>query len=293
MVAPSAAPEIFPTQAPAPGWLTGKPGVGTITWTGCAGFLFDVEGTRICVDPFVSNPGFVDAFFRPARPNAALVRQKFPDVAAAFIGHSHWDHAMDVAVLAAAGTVVHGSTTTAELCRRQGVSDARLVQVGDGDRISVGPFTVEVIESRHGIVPLASKIDVIELRGQGMPSTPFRWPRGAVFAYRVEFGGQSVHVQTSAGIADGPLARQAPADVLIACLAARQGTPHYLQRLGEQLRPKVLIACHHDNFLHPVDQRPRPVPRLDWPEFLESAAELRQKYGTRLVQLPRGVAVDF
>jgi L-ascorbate metabolism protein UlaG (beta-lactamase superfamily) len=301
----SAAAEVFPAGIPEPGWLGRQPLGGFITWTGCAGFILELEGTRICFDPFATNPGALDLLLRPARSDTGLVRRTFGTVSAVFVGHTHFDHAMDVAALARAnpranlganpranpGGKVHGSATTTEICRRQGLPDEQLRTVWDGYRTSIGPFTVEAIESRHGVVPIASAIDTIELRGPGLPRTAFRWPRGEVYAYRVEVAGLSLHVQTSAGIADEPLARQQPADVLIACLAARQRTPRYLRRLGEVLRPTVLIPCHHDNFLRPLSSPPRPVAGLDWPGFLDDADGLRADYRTRLVQLPRGVPV--
>lgn len=294
MAAPAgSASEIFTDDVPAPGWAGDHAPTGSITWTGCAGLLFDVDGSRICFDPFVSNPGVLGTFARPAKSDEPRVRATFGDVAAAFVGHTHWDHAMDVATVASSGAAVYGSTTTTEICRRQGVSESQLHTVQDAQRITVGPYTVEAVASRHGVVPLASKIDVIELRKTGMPRTPFRWPRGDVFAYRLEVGGLRVHIQTSAGIEDAPLARQQPADVLVACLAARQGTPDYFDRLASVLQPKVLIPCHHDNFLVSQDKPSRPVARLDWPGFLADADRLADRYGTRLIQLPRGVAVPF
>ena len=297
MVAPiaSARPEIFPAQAPAPGWL-GPDALGaTITWTGCAGIVLDYEGTKICFDPFVSNPGVVDALLRPAKSKSDLVQRAFGGVAAAFVGHTHWDHAMDVAEIARGNpdAVVYGSETTTEICRRQGVSERQVHTVVDRETRTIGPFTVEAVASQHGIVPIANKIDVLELRGTGMPRSPFRWPRGQVFSYRVAFGGRTFYLHTSAGFEDEPFARQQPVDVVIACLAARQGTPDYIARLGRQLQPKVIIPCHHDNFLKPVDDKPQPVPRLEWPVFLEDCLELTSKYGTRLVQLPRGRTVEF
>ena len=50
---------------------------------------------------------------RPARSDTDLVRRTFGTVSAAFVGHTHFDHAMDVAALARAnpGAVVHGSAT--------------------------------------------------------------------------------------------------------------------------------------------------------------------------------------
>ena len=296
MTAPAGeAPDIFPTQAPAPGWLGGEPVGARITWTGCAGIILEYDGTKICFDPFVSNPGIVDTFFRSAKSDRALVERKFGGVSAAFVGHTHWDHAMDVAVVAATnpGAVVYGSKTTTEICRRQGVSDQQVHTVTDGEVVTIGPFTVEAVASQHGIVPIASKIDVIELSGKGMPRAPFRWPRGQVFSYRVAFGGVTFYLHTSAGFEDAPFARQQPVDVVVACLAARQGTPNYVGRLGDQLQPKVFIPCHHDNFLKPVDEPPHPVPRLEWPQFLDDVAALTDKFGTRLVQLVRGVDSAF
>lgn len=289
----SNAPDIFPTRAPDPGWLGVDVPGGTVTWTGVAGFVFDVDGTRIAVDPFVSNPGPLGTFARPAKSDVARVKAAFDGVSAAFVGHTHWDHAMDVAAVADLGAHVYGSATTTEICRRQGTADTQVHTVTDGSRITMGPFTVEAIASRHGVVPVANHIDVIELRGKGMPRTPFRWPRGAVFAYRIEFGDVAVHIHGSAGIEDRPLARQRPVDVLIACLAARQGTPDYLDRLAAVLQPRVLIPCHHDNFLVSQDKPPRPVARLDWSDFLADADRLANRYDTRLVRLPRGLAASF
>ncbi|WP_157368361.1 MBL fold metallo-hydrolase [Alloactinosynnema sp. L-07] len=292
MMLPGAAPTPFATDAPEAGWLGRELG-GRITWTGCAGFLMELDGTRICFDPFASNPGVLDTLLRPARPDRGLIADTFGQVDAIFVGHTHFDHAMDVAPLALANPacVVHGSATTTEICGRQGVGDGQLRTMTDGAKVEIGPFTVEAVASRHGTVPVAGRIDVLELRGTGLPRTVFRWPRGQVFAYRVEVGGVAIHLQTSAGIEDAPLARQRPADVLIACLAARQGTARYFERLGERLRPKVIIPCHHDNFFRPLSEPPRPVARLDWPGFLDDAAALSAAHGTRLVQLPRGVAV--
>lgn len=290
-----AQPEIFPEEAPAGGLFDDHRVGGRLTWTGCAGFLLEFEGCRIAFDPFVSNPRPLELLTRPAKPKVSLVRRTFGAVSAVFVGHTHFDHAMDVPVLAKDNphTVVHGSATTAELCRRLGVPAHQVRPVADGERVTTGPFTVEAIGSRHGIVPIAGRVDVVDLKPDGVPRTAFRWPRGDVFAYRVEVAGRSFHLQTSAGIEDEPLRRQPPADVLVACLAARQGTPRYLERLGAQLRPKVLVPCHHDNFLRPISEPVRPVPRLDWPEFLGDVATLNSAYGTRLVRLPRGVPVEW
>jgi L-ascorbate metabolism protein UlaG (beta-lactamase superfamily) len=186
---------------------------------------------------------------------------------------------------------VHGGATTVETGRRLGLPTERLRAVGDHGAIEVGPFSVEAVPARHGIVPLASLVDRIHLPREGVPRTPFRWPRGEVYAWRVTVGGRGVFVQGSAGIDEAALSRQAPVDVLIACIAARKGTPRYLERLGDRLSPRVLVPCHHDDFFRPLTEAPRPVPTLRWRAFREEAAALERAHGTRTWLPARGVAV--
>jgi L-ascorbate metabolism protein UlaG (beta-lactamase superfamily) len=274
--------------------LPGAP-VGTVEWTGVAGVVLEVEGTRVAFDPFVTRPGLLATVFLPARPDAGLVARAFPRLDAVFVGHTHFDHAMDLPAVARSspGATIHGSETTAEACRRSGVDPARLAVARDGDAVSVGPFRVEAVASRHGVVPLFSRIDRERLPRRGLPWTALRWPRGEVLAWRVEVSGRSVHVHGSAGIDDAALARQAPCDVLVACVAARRGTPRFLERLCERLRPEVFVPCHHDDFFRPLSSPPRPVATLRADALLEECEALARAHGTRTVPLPRGVPVPF
>ena len=86
------------------------------------------------------------------------------------------------------------------------------------------------------------------------------------------------------------MARQRPVDVLVACVAARAGTPHYLARLAERLRPRVFVPCHHDDFFRPLAAPPRPIATLEWPRFLREAALLTKAHGTRVWLPPRSAS---
>ena len=289
-----AAEEAFPA-VPAPFPLEGAAMGAVLTWTGVAGFVLERDGTRIAFDPFVTRPGLFSALFRRARPDAGAVAAAFSGLSAVFVGHTHYDHAMDLPAVALASpdAVIFGGVTTVEAFRRLGIPPARLRAVDDGSAHDVGPFRVEAIRSRHGVVPVARYVDRLRLPREGVPRTPFRWPRGEVFAWRATLGGRAVHVQGSAGIDEAALARQAPADVVIACLAARKGTPRYLERLGDRLRPRVLVPCHHDDFFRPLSEPPRPVPTLRWAAFREEAAALARAHGTQVWLPPRGVGVPI
>jgi L-ascorbate metabolism protein UlaG (beta-lactamase superfamily) len=271
-------------------WADRDPVGGTLTWTGVAGVVLEVEGVRLAVDPFVTRPGLLDLLLRPARPDVELARRTFAPVDAVLVGHAHYDHLMDVPAVVAASpsAVVHGSATAVELCHRAGVPETQLREVRDGDAVEVGPFSIGVVGAAHGVVPLFRHLDPGDLPAEGLPSSPIRWPCGPVLAYRVDVAGRTFHLHGSAGIDEDALARQAPVDVLLACVAARQGTPAYLERLGATLRPGVLVPTHHDDFTKPFDVPPRPVPRLGWEGVLADASAMHRSHGTRLHLLPRG-----
>ena len=292
--APGERSRVFPLVAPALVGPDGRGMGGTLTWTGVAGFVLDIAGARIAFDPFVTRPGLFATLAKAARPDPAAVARHFADLDAVFVGHTHFDHAMDLPAVAVASprATIHGSATTAETCRRLGVDPARLVAVRDAERFRVGPFTVEAVRIEHGVVPIVRHLDRLDLPAEGVPRTPFRWPRGEVFAWRVEALGRTLYVQGSAGLADLPLARQGPVDVLIACLAARAGTPRYLERLGERLRPSFLLPCHHDDFFRPLSEAPRPIATLDWPGFLAEAEALGRAHGTQVALPPRLVPMS-
>lgn len=280
--ATAAAP--FPADAVPLDWPDQRTGSGTLRWTGVAGFRFELGDTSIAFDPFVSRPGGLSVLLRRPRLDAPAIGERFASLDAVFVGHTHYDHVMDVPEVARISprATVHGSVTSVELLRRLAVDETRLKPVRDGTTVEVGPFRVTAIASAHGHVPVVGRFDRIALTGSGLPRTPLCYPRGAVFAWRVEAGGRTFHVQGSAGIDERALARQQPVDALIACLAARHGTPRYLERLGAVLRPRVLMPCHHDHLLRPLSAPPRPVPGLDWPAFLDDARALEARWGTRL-----------
>lgn len=285
-------PDPFPTAA-APFPLAGDASLGvTVTWTGVAGFVLERAGTRIAFDPFVSRPGMWATVARRPRVDEAEVARRFAGLDAVFVGHAHYDHAMDlpaVARVSPAARIV-GGAVVGELVRRLDVEPRRFELATDGARFRAGPFTVQALASRHGHVPFVRHFDRVELPATGVPKTPFRYPRGEVFAWRVEVGERAIHVHGSAGIDEHVLARQAPADVLVACLAARRGTPRYLDRLAARLTPRVLVPCHHDDFFRPLSEPARPVRTLDWAGFAHEAAALERAHGTRLWLPPRDVA---
>ncbi len=73
------------------------PGV-ELEWLGTAGFRLTAEGTTLLIDPYLSRPSLRRvASRRPLPSSAAVVDRYVRGVAdAILVGHTHFDHALDV-----------------------------------------------------------------------------------------------------------------------------------------------------------------------------------------------------
>ena len=253
---------LFPLEAePFP--LAGSDALGlTVTWTGVAGFVLEREGVRIAFDPFVTRPGLWATLLRRPASDQAAVARAFSGLAAAFAGHTHHDHAMDLPALAQASPAARlvGGRVTVDLCRRSGVgagAPASRPWTARASRWAPSPW--RPWRPSTAWCPWSGTWTGSSLAEHGLPAhaLPLSPGRGL----RLARGGRRPHRSTSRGapgLRDTTLGRQGPVDVLVACLAARAGTPRYLERLGERLRPRVLVPCHHDDFFRPLSALPGP-----------------------------------
>src|SRR4030095_11527403 len=70
-----------------------------------------------------------------------------------FAGHSHADHIADIPFIAKRFEAkVIGSRTTINLSLRAGVDKAQLTTIGGGEKLDFKDFSVQVIESQHGVL---------------------------------------------------------------------------------------------------------------------------------------------
>ena len=95
----------------------------TVTWLGVTTLLFDDNETQILIDGFFTRASIVDYLFRPimtdiANVNYSMARFRMNRLAAIIPVHSHFDHAMDVGIVAnRSSAVVLGSESTAAWSR--------------------------------------------------------------------------------------------------------------------------------------------------------------------------------
>jgi L-ascorbate metabolism protein UlaG (beta-lactamase superfamily) len=127
----------------------------TITWAGVTTLLIDDGTSAVMTDGFFSRPSLMEVGLRPLSPSApridgCLARLGVDRLEAVLPVHTHFDHAMDSAVVAErTGARVVGGTSAVQVGLGAGLSAERVLAVTPGERISLGAFDVTLIEGDH------------------------------------------------------------------------------------------------------------------------------------------------
>jgi L-ascorbate metabolism protein UlaG (beta-lactamase superfamily) len=246
----------------------GLPAGLELEWLGVAGYRLTYEGVTLLVDPYVSRvPLRALLSGRPALPDRERIERYIQapgEVAGIVVGHTHFDHAVDVPALAARHDCrAYGSSSLVRLMRLHGLGE-RAVAVEPRQRYELGPFSVRFIPSRHSKLLLGLKVpfdgplsceDVHAL-------TPRAYRCGAVYALRIEVAGIRIYHQGSADLDDLALSHE-PVDVFLAGVTGRSMTRRYWQRILPKLDPRVLVPTHYDDFFRPLGRALDLVRRVD------------------------------
>lgn len=232
----------------------GLPGGLDISWLGTAGFALTCEGTTVLIDPFVTRRGLRSTLTsRSLQSDPVLVDRYLPSADAVLLGHCHFDHAVDVPALAAAGATVYGSASAHHLIGLSGFAD-RAVEVEPHRPYEVGPFTVRFVPSLHSkllaglAVPADGELTCDSLDRLG--SNAYRC--GQVWGIHIEVAGATLYHQGSANLIEDEY-RYGPVDVFLCGIAGRYATRNFTTRALRTFRPTRVVAHHHDDFFRPLD----------------------------------------
>jgi L-ascorbate metabolism protein UlaG (beta-lactamase superfamily) len=230
-----------------------------VEWLGTAGYRLDYESHTLFVDPYVSRVSAADVVRRrPALPDPAMHDRylRAPGtVVGVVVGHTHFDHAVDVPALAArAGCPAYGSRSLARLMALHGQAE-RAVEVVAHRPYELGPFTVTFVPSRHSKLLLGLKVPFDgELTCEHLDGlSPAAYRCGQVWGIHIEVGGTTLYHQGSADLLDEEI-RHRDVDVFLAGIAGRRFTDGYWRRILGRLEPRVVVASHFDDFLRPLDE---------------------------------------
>jgi L-ascorbate metabolism protein UlaG (beta-lactamase superfamily) len=241
----------------------------TVRFLGVSTLVVSDGETVWMTDGFFSRPGFLRTAFGRIAPDAAAIASALDGagvrrLAAVIVLHSHYDHAMDAPLVAAAtGAALVGSESTANVARGLDFPDARFVALRDGMVLRYGAFEIEPIRSRHfphgmamgeitaPLVPPARATDYLE---GGTWSLLVRHPRGTML------------IHGSAGWAEGMLADR-QADVVLLGIGGL-GTQDeayrdaYWREVVLATGPRLLVPIHWDDFTISLDRPLQPMPTL-------------------------------
>ncbi len=251
---------------------TRDPGSGPrrLTFLGTAGFVVEIPGRTLVLDPYLSRPGLLATAFTRLASNEALLSEVIPVADDVLCGHSHHDHALDAPALCRlTGARLIGSRATLNLGRAAGLPESQLV-LADGP-VPCGPCTATPIRSLHGKavlgrVPLPGDIPVPP------PWPPRVWElrHGDVYLWHLDLAGVSVlHVDSADFHADDLRAfvGDRPVDVLCLCAVGREYRRDDTREIVGIARPRVVVPCHWDDFTLPWGTPARQLPGVDVASF--------------------------
>lgn len=230
-----------------------------LEWLGVAGYRLTYEGRTLLIDPYVSRVPLRALFRRDAAHadpalHDRLIAPRAGDVLGILVGHTHFDHAIDVPALARRfGAKAYGSRSLAHLMELHGLAD-RAVDVEPHRRYELGPFTVTFVPSLHSklllglAVPYDGELTCEHLDGL----TPAAYRCGQIWGIHVEVAGFRLYHQGSANLRDDEI-RHRGVDVFLAGIAGRSFTRDYWRRILRLLEPRTVVASHFDDFFRPAE----------------------------------------
>lgn len=244
-------------------------------WLGTAGYSLRVGEHVLLFDPYLTRASLGRCLVGALAPEAATVLRHVTRADAVVVGHTHFDHVLDVPLIArTTRATVFGSTSAAVLCRADGVPAAQVVDVEGALRhgthvAEVGPFRLEFFPSAHsklllGRVPAPGDIaDCDEV-----PRTVGGYKCGAVFAVQVTVHGRTFFHLGSAELVEESLPRRS-VDTLFFTVAGWTSSRDVPERVVRQLSPSQVILGHWDDFFRPLAEPVRALPALALPRLVD------------------------
>jgi L-ascorbate metabolism protein UlaG (beta-lactamase superfamily) len=230
-----------------------------VTWLGTAGFRFAYQDVVVWIDPYVTRVPLRDVALRRVVPASDTAVARWIDRAdAVLVGHTHFDHALDVPAIARrTGCSVYGSRSLAHLMELHALAPQATVVVPH-QRYEVGPFAFHFVPSVHSKLELGLAIPFSgELTCEHADAlTPQAYRCGQVWGISLEVAGMRFYHQGSADFLADELTDR-DVDVFLCGISGRRFTPRYVERIVAKLRPKVIVPTHYDDFFRPLGEEVR------------------------------------
>lgn len=262
-----------------------------VRWTGGAGVEFTHNSETILIDPYPSRPGKLKVFFGRLSPDIKAIESYLGQLpgklSAIIVGHTHFDHALDVPELSKHfdGPLI-GSRSLEKLMALHNMPGRVVVCEGRTSIELPGHSALTMIPSMHGPVmfgriPFPGDIDP----ATQPPLKASQYRCGAVFIPKLEIGGKIFMHVASPNFIESELHGH-HCDVLFICVPGWKKVPGHCTRLLEITRPSIVVPFHFDDFTVPIhtQRKPRTLPTLDMKGFLRRIKQSAPNIEIRLMQ---------
>ncbi len=264
-----------------------------LTWLGTAGFLFAYAGFALLVEPYVSRQPLRSMLARRAlHADETLLERYVPRADAVLVGHTHFDHAVDVPALARRdGCMAYGSQSLRTLMALYGLA-GQCVEVEPMRTYEIGPFAVTFVESVHSKLALGLAVPAGgELTCENLDDlSSGRYRCGQVYGIHIAVAGASFYHQGSANLIDERVVHRG-VDYFLAGIAGRAFTPRYFQRILSRLQPRVVIPQHFDDFFRPLGAELGFSLNVNFGSFVEEVEQVSRDFTIRTLEPLRPVGV--
>ena len=253
-----------------------RQGTVSVRWLGTAGFAISCENHVVLFDPYVTRASLSRCLVARLVSDPLVVRSTIPRADAIVVGHTHFDHALDVPTIAAlTGARVFGSRSAVRLCRASGIAEDKLTDVEGAHargpiEAHIGPFHLLFHPSAHsrfmlGRVPFPG--DIRDCEDIPMRAEDYRC--GAVFAVEVRVAGKTIVHLGSAELVD-TTAPKLSADLVLLCVAGWTTSDKLPTRVMRAFSPGAVLLSHWDNFLRPLSEPAVALPAMAMPRLVDA-----------------------
>lgn len=266
-----------------------------IRWLGTACYLIQLGDVAVLTDPFFSYHGLWETAFGTLESNPDRVRAKTADLPkprAIFIGHSHYDHLLDLAEVIRQrdwfDVPTFGSETTKNILHGYGPDFVTYTREQFRDAQTDGAahaitadasLSYQAVVSEHA--PHVGSLLLFDgEQSEPRTSPPTRasdFPVGITYAYLFTFRGAEAEFNVyftgaasnfPVGMLEEPVP---PIDVAIMTVPGWKNVEGYPQAFVRALRPRHIVLSHFDDFFDDAPAPRRTAPTSDLSGFLEAA----------------------
>ncbi len=239
----------------------------SVAWGGVTTLLVDDGSSAVMTDGFFSRPGLLSVAARPLAPSrtridSALSQLGVNRLDAVVPVHTHFDHAMDSAVVAGlTGARLLGGASAAFIGRGHGVDHVDTVE--SGEPVTVGNFDITLIEGSHcppDRFPGAITAPVVP------PAKVSAYRCGEAWSMLLDHRptGRALLIVGSAGFVPAALTGRRADVVYLGVgqlgLQPQSYLTEYWTQTVRMVGARRVVLIHWDDFFRPLDKPLRAIP---------------------------------